>query len=97
MAAWPTTAELAQVLNLENTEDWDTTLERVMASAIEYVKLKVGGWVEGTDTPDEAVAQAALRVAEMIAQRPTATATELGSDPTLTRLLYGHRRRFGIA
>lgn len=97
MATWPTSAELAQVLNLENTEGWDTTLERVMAAAIEYVKLRVGGWVDGADTPDEAVAQAALRVAEMIAQRPTATAAELGSDPTFNRLLYGHRRRFGIA
>ena len=43
------------------------------------------------------LAQAALRMAEMMAQRPTATTDELGDDPTFNRLLYGHRRRFGIA
>ena len=41
-----------------------------MASAIDYVKLKSGSWVEGTDSPDDMLAQAALRMAEMMAQRP---------------------------
>jgi hypothetical protein len=97
MAEWPSTDELAQVLNVENVEDWQTTLDRVRLAAIEYVKLKVGGWVDGADTPDEALAQAALRMMELIAQRPGATISELGTDPTFSRLLYGHRRRFGIA
>ena len=97
MAAWPDTAELAQVLNVDNVADWQTTLDRVMASAINYVKLKSGNWVEGTDSPDDALAAAALRIAELIAQRPTATTEELGRDPTFNRLLYGHRRRFGVA
>ena len=97
MASWPSTAELAQVLNVENVEDWQVTLDRARLAAVAYVKLKVGGWVDGADTPDEALAQAALRMAEMIAQRPTATTAELARDPTFDRLLYGHRRRFGVA
>ena len=97
MAAWPDTDELAQVLNVDNVADWQVTLDRVMASAIAYVKLKVGSWVEGTDSPDDMLSQAALRMAEMMAQRPTATPAELQGDPTFDRLLYGHRRRFGVA
>lgn len=97
MATWPSTAELAQVLNVENTEDWATTLDRVRAAAIQYVKFKTGAWVDGTDAPDDMLAQAALRMAEMMAQRPTATTEELGRDPTFNRLMYGHRRRFGVA
>ena len=97
MATWPDTAELAQVLNVENVGDWQVTLDRVMASAIAYVKLKSGAWVEGTDSPDDMLAQAALRMAEMMAQRPSGGAEEFGDDPTFLRLMYGHRRRFGIA
>jgi len=96
MTAWPATAELAQVLNVDNTDDWATALDRVRAAAIDYVKLKRGAWVEGTDAPDDMLAQAALRMAEMMAQRPTATSEELGRDPTFVRLMFGHRRRFGI-
>jgi hypothetical protein len=97
MAAWPTTAELAQVLNVSNVDDWETTLERIRLAAIEHVKLKVGGWVDGADTPDEALAAAALRMSELLAQRPGSTAAELSGDPTFTQLLYGHRRRWGLA
>ena len=87
MAAWPDTAELAQVLNVDNVADWQVTLDRVMASAINYVKLKSGNWVEGTDSPGRhALAAAALRMAELMAQRPTATTEELGRDPTFNRL-----------
>jgi hypothetical protein len=94
---WPDTAELAQILNVDNVADWQTTLGRVRAAAIEYVKLRRGSWVEGTDHPDDMLAQAALRMAEMMAQRPTATTDELGHDPTFNRLMFGHRRRYGIA
>jgi hypothetical protein len=97
MAAWPDTAELAQVLNVDNVADWQTTLDRVMASAVAYVKLKSGSWIEGTDSPDDALAQAALRIAELMAQRPGTTANEFSGDPTFERLMYGHRRRFGVA
>ena len=97
MTAWPTTEEIAQVLNVDNTTDWAVTFARIRQAAIDYVKLKRGRWVEGTDAPDDMLAQAALRMAEMMAQRPTATTEELGRDPTFVRLMYGHRQRFGIA
>ena len=96
-AAWPTTDEIAQVLNVDNTTDWELTFARIRQAAIDYVKLKRGRWVEGTDAPDVMLSQAALRMAEMMAQRPTATTAELGNDPTFVRLMYGHRQRFGIA
>jgi hypothetical protein len=95
VADWPEAAELKQVLDV-TSEDWDETLYRVLAAAIDKVKADVGDWDEATDTPDDRLAQAALRMGELIAQRPEA-ATETASDPTYRRLLFGHRRRFGVA
>jgi len=104
MADWPDAAELAQVLDIENVADWQTTLDRILASAIARVKLDVGGWNDDVDAPDESLAQAALRMGELISERPgpvlsfRANATVvLASDPTYQRLLFGHRRRFGVA
>ena len=105
MADWPEATELAQVLNVDNFDDWETTLERVMASAIAKVKLDVGAWDEDVDVPDDALAQAALRLAELLSQRADAVdwavrdvaTAALDRDPTYRRLLFGHRRRFGIA
>lgn len=94
MAAWPTAAELKQVLNVES-DDWDTTLDRVLASAINKVKSDVGGWDDDVDEPDENLAQAALRMAELMALRPDAAAESI-KDPTYGRLLTGHRRVFGV-
>jgi hypothetical protein len=105
MAGWPDTAELAQVLDVENVGDWAITLNRVLASAIERVKLDVGAWDPDVDEPDDALAQAALRMAELISERPSqsdqsfrliATAS-VAHDPTYRRLLFGHRRRYGVA
>lgn len=96
MASWPDTAELAQVVNVENVGDWQTTLDRVMAAAIRKVKGDVGSWDDDVDEPDENLAQAALRMAELIAERPTAVEGRV-DDPTYVRLLSGHRRRFGIS
>ena len=96
MADWPDTAELAQVLDVENTTDWQTTLGRVMAAAIAKVKTDVGAWDEDVDEPDDSLAQAALRMGELLSLRPEA-AVGVSSDPTYRRLLKGHRRRFGIA
>ena len=97
MAAWPDTTELAQVLNVDNVDDWATTFDRVLAAAIAKVKLDVGNWVEYVDEPDDALSQAALRMAELMALRPE-VATVVGfRDPTYERLLFGHRRVFGIA
>lgn len=97
MAEWPEVEELAQVVDVTNVDDWQTTLDRVLAAAIAQVKSDVGGWDEYEDEPDDSLAQAALRMAELISERPTTPTPELGADPTYQRLLKGHRRRFAIA
>ena len=96
MATWPDTDELAQVLDVDNVTDWQTTLDRVLASAISKVKSDVGKWDDDVDEPDDNLAQAALRMGELLSLRPDA-AVGVVSDPTYRRLLKGHRRRFGIA
>ena len=95
MAEWPGAAELKQVLNVDS-DDWDTTLNRVLASAIDKVKGDRGDWNDDVDEPDDRLAQAALRMAELISLRPEA-ATEVPTDPTYLRLMAGKRRRFGVA
>jgi hypothetical protein len=99
MADWPELTEFAQVVNVDNVDDWETTLTRVLAAAIAKVKLDVGSWDEDEDEPDESLAQAALRMAELLAERPNATTTLAARDITYQRLLYGHRRTgsFGVA
>lgn len=97
MADWPDTDELKQVLNVDQeTDNWTTTLERVLAGAIYRVKHDVGSWDESTDEPDDSLAQAALRMAELIAERPEAAAAGT-NDPTYWRLIFGHRRRYAIS
>lgn len=97
---WPELDELKQVLDV-TSDDWDgdvddTRLTRLLSAAIDRVKLDVGAWDVLTDEPDESLAQAALRMAELMALRPEAAVSVI-NDPTYERLLYGHRRRFGIA
>ena len=77
MADWPDVAELAQVLNVDNTDDWETTLDRVLAAAIATTKEVRGNWDEYEDEPDEKLAQAALRMAELISERPNANRKSL--------------------
>jgi hypothetical protein len=110
MAAWPELDELKQLLDV-TSEDFDgnddyelTRLSRVLAAAIDRVKNDVGAWDEDTDAPTERLAQAALRMAELLATRPdldfNARSFTLGSvmkDATYSRLIYGHRRKFGVA
>lgn len=104
MAAWPELDELKQVLDVTST-DWDgddytlepTRLTRLLSSAIEKVKLDVGDWDEYTDEPTDNLAQAALRMAELIALKPELAAQVGSDDPTYNRLLFGHRRTFGFA
>jgi hypothetical protein len=96
MADWPGADEVKQVLDITST-DWDDTIDRVVAAAIEQVKEDVGSWDEYEDEPDDSLAQAALRLAELIGLRPEAAASLGGTDPTYLRLLKGHRRKFGIA
>lgn len=97
MADWPDTEELAQVLNVANVDDWDTTLDRVLASAIAQVKEDVGNWDEDEDDPDDKLAQAALRLAELLSQRPDATIESLTADASYRLLLKGRRQVFGVA
>lgn len=108
MAAWPELDELKQVLDV-TSDDWDgeaesgggedvtTRLTRLLAAAIAKVKADVGDWVETTDEPDDSLAQAALRMAELFALKPELSAQVGFNDPTYARLLYGHRRTFGVA
>lgn len=107
---WPQLDELKQVLDVESL-DWDgdvdgpTRLERLRLAAIAKVKLDVGAWDEYSDVPDEALSQAALRMAELMAQRGnepgaqfvSSKSSGLEKDPTYQRCLFGHRRTFGIA
>ena len=95
MADWPTEDELKQVLNIVS-DDWDTTLDRVRSAAIAKVKRDVGLWDELVDTPDDMLAQAALRMAEMISERPGIPVAHLANDPAYQTCLSGHRRSFGI-
>ncbi len=100
MAEWPVVAELQRRLDFEPTGEEDPAadiLARDLASAIARVKLDVGNWVEEDDEPDDSLANAALRMAELIATRPDADPTALSADPTYRRLLFGHRRVFGVA
>lgn len=96
MADWPDVPELAKVIDVDNVEDWEQTLERVLQSAIDRVKADVGDWDEISDVPDDRLAQAALRMAELISLRPE-SAISATNDPTYNRLLMGHRRRFAIS
>jgi hypothetical protein len=99
MATWPTAEELETVLNLEGWETDDirhtVTVPRALATAIDYVKLQTGNWVEGTDSPSDGQANAALQVARLLLLNPGADLTQL-EDPTIRRSMFGHRRRFGI-
>ncbi len=97
MAEWPEAAELAQVCNIDDLTSWQTTVDRVLAAAIAAVKTDVGFWDEDVDEPDESLAQAALRMGELIASRPNGVADMFRRDPAYQRLLTGHRRVFGIA
>lgn len=94
-AAWPTTNELAQVLNVDNVTDWQDTLDRVMATAIGNVKSTTG-FDDPNDLPTNGMAQAALRRAEMLAERAGVPTAAGRNDPSYLRALTGQRRRFGI-
>ncbi len=103
MADWPEIAELKQLLNIVE-EHWDgdddgSRLTRVLATAIARVKSDVGYWDDDPipQEPTDAQAQAALRMAELIATRPTIGIRTLAADPTYRTLLTGQRRVFGFA
>lgn len=94
---WPTLAELRKVLDVDpESTAWNTTLTRVLTSAIQQVKDDIGAWDELLDMPTCKQAQAALRMAELMALRPE-SAVAATADPTYQRLLTGSRRRFAIS
>lgn len=99
MADWPDADELKQVLNVDS-DDWDTTLDGVLAAAIAKVKQDRGSWDEDVDVPDDALSRAALRMAELMSERPENRQPKrwaaLGSDPAYQTYMTGHRRTFGI-
>ncbi len=97
MADWPSADELEKFLNLSNDPaSWTDQIERIMSAAIARVKLDVGVWDELVDEPNDALAQAALRMGELIAERPEAASAGT-DDPTYWRLMYGNRKRFALS
>lgn len=101
MAEWPEVEELARVLNYQGGTEGsdlilDETLPRVLQSAIDTVIEDVGDWAEDQE-PTTRQAQAALRMAELLATRPEEVPGEYSRDPTYHRLLVGSRQRFGFS
>lgn len=104
MIDWPDLEELKQVLDV-TSDEWDgaetsgtgpTRLSRLLETAIAHVKDDVGNWDELLDFPDANLAQAALRMAELLALKPELAALA-SQDPTYARLMKAHRYRFGIS
>ena len=91
--AWPTTAELKQRLDITSA-DWDDQLDRVLATAIDETKRRIGNWVEDYDSPD--MARLASQPSSWRWRWPqTGDAVSLQLSKS-RHLLYGRRRRFGI-
>jgi hypothetical protein len=112
MSDWPLLDELKQVLDVDPESDaWDgdydeTRLTRLLTAAIDAVKDDIGAWDETYDFPTTRQAQAALRMAELMALKPEVAAAVSGvgrvpaavaTDPVYRKLMSGSRRKFGIA
>jgi len=96
MAAWPTLEALK--LRVDQTgAEFDDELDDARQAAIEYVKEQVGDWDEATDQPDYRLSQAAMLIATRIAKAPGEAPSAVAQDIDFGRLMYGHRRRFGMA
>lgn len=97
---WPQVTELAQVLNIEpdaTVTAWLTTLTRILNAAITRVKAEVGNWDDAVNAPNDNLAAAALRMAELMSQRPDSSNPEVGQDVAYQAYMTGQRKRFGIA
>lgn len=97
---WPQVTELAQILNIEpdaTVTEWLTTLNRIMAAAIVHVKGDVGRWDDAVHTPNDNLAGAALRMAELMSQRPGTISTPATEDAAYQAFMAGQRKRFGLA
>lgn len=95
---WPTCEEFRRVIDIPNSEadEWEVTVCRVLAAAIERVKDDIGAWDDLVDVPDDNMAQAALRMAELMSLRPEGAQATI-NDPVYWRLLRGRVRRFAIS
>lgn len=98
---WPALDELKQWRDVTGSE-WDgtgdqTRFSRELATAISIVKLDVGLWDELTDVPDEALGEAAMRMAVLIRANAEISTDILRQDAVYQACLKGHRRRFPIA
>lgn len=98
---WPDLDELKQWRDVTGSE-WDGTSDstrftRELAAAIAQVKLDVGLWDELTDVPDEALGEAAMRMAVLIRANAEIPTQLLSRDPIYQACLKGHRRRFSLA
>ena len=109
MADWPDLEALKLTLNVKD-DDFDETLESVLASAIEQVKIDVAGTAAAFDDEDsypvyvvtDSLEAAARLLAVRIAKAPAESSEAVAwaahrSDINYQRLLKGHRRSFGIA
>lgn len=95
MADWPDTDELGKVLDVDpESSSWDDTLEGIMASAIR--KVQVDCSLAEEDDPTEAQRSAALRMGELMAQRPGSPVRVLSLDATYQAHVYGSRQRWGL-
>lgn len=98
---WPTIDELKQYRDVTGSEwDGDTDSSRFtadLATAIAQVKIDVGLWDELTDTPDESLNRAAMRLAVLLRMNAEVPPALLTNDPIYQKCLKGHRRRFAIA
>lgn len=97
---WPQVSELAQILNIEPEETvtaWLTTLNRILAAAITHVKAEVGRWDDGVNTPNDNLAGAALRMAELMSQRPGTSTAPATTDAAYQAFMTGQHKRFGLA
>ena len=97
-AGWPDVSELVLILDIApdaNVDVWATTLDRYLAAAISRVKSDVGRWDDAVNTPNDNLAGAALRAAELLATRPDNPSIE--SDPAYQAFMVGQHKRFGLA
>ena len=99
-AGWPAVTELAQILNIAPdaaVTDWMTTLDRILAAAIVHVKGEVGDWDDTANVPNDNLAGAALRMAELMSQRPDSSNPSAGQDAAYRAFMTGQRKRFGLS
>lgn len=108
--AWPTLDELKTQLGIEPSlelpSDREAILQRALQAAQDQVVIDTSG--DGDLEPSESLAAAALLLAVRVTKAPdspfgVAAVFDAGglykatNDPDYTRLIKGHRSRFGIA